>query len=528
MKLLSGHTILPNNKLYLGGSIMNMYLFFFIAMIPIIWLMISLGVLKTPGHKATPITLVITLLLAIIVWKMPVVNAVRAGLEGAANAIWPIMIVIVGAVFIYNLSLYTKSMDLIKNMMTGITTDQRILVLILAWGFGGFLEAIAGFGTAVAIPASIMAALGFDPVFAAIICLIANTTPTAFGAIGLPVSVLAKLTNLNPNTLSYAVGLQLSVLIIIVPIVLVMLTGKSVKAIKGVFGIALISGISFAIPEVLAAKYMGAELPSILGSVICLAATIAWAKIFHKDKASKDSEKIPFDKAFLAWTPFILVFVIILCTSSLFPGVSNALAKVHTAVPVYNGVGAHPYDFVWIANPGSLIIIAGFIGGLIQGAKFVDILNVLGKTAHQMTKSAITIVSIVALAKVMSYSGMIKSIAIVLVAVTGHAYPLISPIIGALGTFVTGSDTSANILFGGLQVEAAKSLGLNPFWLAAANTGGATAGKMISPQSIAVATAATGLVGAEGKILNATLKFCIVYVIVLGMIAYFMGPLFGF
>lgn len=499
-----------------------MYVLFFIALIPIVWLMISLGVLKTPGHKATPVTLIITLVLAIAVWKMPIVDALKAGLEGAASAIWPIIIVIIAAVFIYNLSIYTKSMDLIKNMMTSITTDQRILVLILAWGFGGFLEAIAGFGTAVAIPASIMAALGFDPVFAAIICLIANTTPTAFGAIGLPVSTLAKLTNLDPNILSYAVGLQLSLLIVIVPVILVMITGKSVKAIKGVLGISIVSGLAFAIPEVLTAKYMGAELPAILGSIVCLAVTIGYAKVFHKDKAFKDAEKISFSKGFMAWVPFILVFVAIIFTSSLFPGISKGLSRISTTVNIY-----HSYTFTWINNPGSLIIIAGVVGGLMQGAKFGEILNVLGKTIKQMTKSAITIIAIVALAKVMSYSGMIKSIAVVLVAVTGSAYPVIAPIIGALGTFVTGSDTSANILFGQLQVEAAKSLGLNPYWLAAANTGGATAGKMISPQSIAVATAATGLAGAEGKILNATLKFCIVYVIVLGVIAYFGGAAFN-
>ncbi|AKA69612.1 L-lactate permease [Clostridium scatologenes] len=501
---------------------MNMYVLFFIALIPIVWLMISLGVLKTPGHKATPVTLIVTLVLAIAVWKMPIGDALKAGLEGAASAVWPIIIVIIAAVFIYNLSIYTKSMDLIKNMMTSITTDQRILVLILAWGFGGFLEAIAGFGTAVAIPASIMAALGFDPVFAAIICLIANTTPTAFGAIGLPVSTLAKLTNLDPNILSYAVGLQLSLLIVIVPVILVMITGKSVKAIKGVLGISIVSGLAFAIPEVLTAKYMGAELPAILGSIVCLAVTIGYAKVFHKDKAFKDAEKISFSKGFMAWVPFILVFVAIIFTSSLFPGISKGLSRISTTVNIY-----HSYTFTWINNPGSLIIIAGVLGGLMQGAKFGEILNVLGKTIKQMTKSAITIIAIVALAKVMSYSGMIKSIAVVLVAVTGNAYPVIAPIIGALGTFVTGSDTSANILFGQLQVEAAKSLGLNPYWLAAANTGGATAGKMISPQSIAVATAATGLAGAEGKILNATLKFCIVYVIVLGVIAYFGGAAFN-
>ncbi|WP_010233533.1 MULTISPECIES: L-lactate permease [Clostridium] len=507
---------------------MNIYVLFFIAIIPIVWLMISLGALKMPGHKTCPITLLITIILAIIVWKMPFGQSITASLEGAAMALWPIMIVIVAAVFTYNLSIYTKSMDIIKKMMTSITTDRRILVLILAWGFGGFLEAIAGFGTAVAIPASILAALGFDPIFAAIICLIANTTPTAFGAIGIPVSTLAKVANLDVTTLSYAVAIQLALLIVVVPIILVMLTGKSVKAIKGVFLIALFSGISFAIPEVVAAKYLGAELPAILGSVLCLLVTIVMAKVFYKDKAAKDVEKLTFKEQFIAWIPFILVFVFIIVTSPLIKPVNAALAQIQTSIKIYTGVGAKAYSFAWIGNPGTLIIIATFIGGLIQGAKFKEILKVLFNTIKQMSKSAITIVSILALAKVMGYSGMIKSVAVVLVATTGSFYPIISPLIGALGTFVTGSDTSSNILFGGLQVEVSKSLGLNPYWLAAANTGGATAGKMISPQSIAVATAATGLVGNEGKILNSTLKFCIVYVIVLGIFAYFMGSLFGF
>lgn len=507
---------------------MNIYLISFIALIPIVWLMISLVVLKMPGHKTCPITLLITIILAVIVWKMPLAQSITASLEGVAMAIWPIMLVIIAAVFTYNLSVYTKSMDVIKKMMTSITTDKRILVLILAWGFGGFLEAIAGFGTSVAIPASIMAALGFDPIFAAIICLIANTTPTAFGAIGLPVSTLAKITNINVTTLSYAVGIQLTLLIIIVPIILVMLTGKSVKSIKGVFLISLASGLSFAIPEVVAAKYLGAELPAILGSVICLVVTISIAKIFYKSSAAKEVEKISFKEGFLAWVPFILIFIFIIFTSSLFKPISVALSNIQTSIQIYTGASAKPYSFLWIANPGTLIIIATFIGGLIQGTSLKEIVNVFINTIRQMSKSTITIVSILALAKVMGYSGMVKSIAVVLVSGTGKFYPVIAPLIGALGTFVTGSDTSANVLFGGLQVEVAKSLGLNPYWLAAANTGGATAGKMISPQSIAVATAATGLAGKEGKILNSTLKFCIAYVVVLGVFAYFMAPVFGF
>ncbi|AJA48451.1 L-lactate permease [Clostridium pasteurianum DSM 525 = ATCC 6013] len=507
---------------------MNAYLLFFIALIPIIWLLISLVVLKMPGHKTCPATLFITIILAIFVWKMPLVESITASLEGVAMAIWPIMLVIIAAVFTYNLSVYTKSMDVIKKMMTGITTDKRILVLILAWGFGGFLEAIAGFGTAVAIPASIMAALGFNPVFAAIICLIANTTPTAFGAIGLPVSTLAKITNIDVNMLSYAVGIQLALLIIIVPIILVMLTGKSVKAIKGVFFISLASGLSFAIPEIIAAKYLGAELPAILGSVICLIVTVGITKVFYKTSSLKKVDRVSLKEGFLAWIPFILIFIFIIFTSPLFKPISITLSNIQTSVQIYTGKGAKAYSFLWILNPGTLIIIATFIGGLIQGASVKEIVKVFINTIKQMSKSTITIISILALAKVMGYSGMVKSIAVVLVSGTGKFYPVIAPLIGALGTFVTGSDTSANVLFGGLQVEMAKSLGLNPYWLAAANTGGATAGKMISPQSIAVATAATGIAGKEGKILNSTLKFCVVYVIVLGIFAYFMGPVFGF
>jgi len=505
---------------------MNAYVLFFTALIPIVWLMISLGVLKLPSHLTCTFTLFITILLAVLVWKMPFSQAMGAMFEGFALAIWPIIIVIIAAVFTYNLSIYTGSMAVIVKIMTSITTDKRILVLILAWGFGGFLEATAGFGTAVAIPASIMASLGFNPVVAAIICLIANTTPTAFGAIGLPVTTLAQVTGLNPITLGYAVSIQLAGLIIIAPLVLVMLTGKSVKAAKGVVLISLASGLSFAVPQVLIARYMGPALPALLGSIICIVVTIVIAKVFYKETPS-ESEHVSLKEGLIAWMPFILILFFVLLTSSLFPGIDKQISSIKTVLTIYNGHGAKPYSFLWLANPGTMIILATFIGGLIQGAKVTQILKVLLKTCRQMTVSIITILAIVALAKVMSYSGMIASIAVVIVAVTGSFYPIIAPVMGALATFVTGSDTSANILFGPLQVQVANNLHMSPYWLAAANTGGATAGKMISPQSIAVAAAATGIVGSEGKILKATLKFCLAYVLILGLIVYFGAQLFG-
>ncbi|MFP5221622.1 MAG: L-lactate permease [Acidobacteriota bacterium] len=505
----------------------KVYSLFLIALVPIVWLMMSLGVLKMPAHTTAMISLALTIVLAVFAFKMSNLAVLTATLEGVALGLWPIVIVIVAAIFTYNMALYTKSMDTIKTMLANITTDRRIQVLILAWGFGGFLEAVAGYGTAVAIPASILAALGCDPLFAALICLTANTVPTAFGAIGIPVLTLAQLTNLDVNILSYQIALQLTLFIVIIPMLLVVLTTRSLKGLKGVVGISLASGAAFAIPELLAAKFLGAELPALAGSICSMAVTIFIAKTFYKEGQVENSahETVSLKSGVLAWLPYILILLFIVGTSPVVEPVYKVLANIKTSVMIYQGKGATPFVFKWIATPGTLIILATIIGGLIQGAKLGEIGMVFGRTVLKLSKSALTVLCIVAMSKVMAYSGMISAIAVVLVKATGHYFAAISPLIGALGTFVTGSDTSANVLFGKLQVEVASKTGVDPYWLAAANTAGATGGKMISPQSIAVATAATGLVGSEGRILNQTLKYCVVYVAILGVFVY-VGSLF--
>ncbi|MGL5315992.1 MAG: L-lactate permease [Peptostreptococcaceae bacterium] len=513
---------------------MNDYLLFAIAIIPILWLIVSLGALKLPAHKTCLFTAILTFVIAMIFWKMPFTSAITASIEGMATALWPILLVIVAALFTYNLAIETKSMDTMKNMLSSITTDDRIQVLILAWGFGGFLEAVAGYGTAVAIPASILASIGFNPVFAAIICLIANTVPTAFGAIGIPVTTLASVTGLEVMHLSYLISLQLVIFIVIIPFALVILTRKSFKALKGVFCITLVSGAAFALPQVFIAKYLGAELPALIGSLCSMLATILMAKAMNKksntsNEGTEQSQgqsvavksKITFKEGVLAWLPYILLCILILGASPLFPSVNEFLAKFSSKMMIYSGEGAKPTSFTWINTPGMMIIIATVIAGLIQKVKISLMLDVFGKTLKQLSKSFVTIMSILSISKIMSYSGMTGSISFGLCAITGSFYPIISPLLGAIGTFVTGSDTSANILFGGLQAQAATSLGIDPYWIAAANTAGATAGKMISPQSIAIATSATGLIGSEGKIFSATVKFCLVYVLILGLLVYF-------
>lgn len=497
---------------------------FFLALVPIVGLLLALGVFKAPAHWATPATWAVGAGLAWVFWGFGPDKIAGASLEGAAFALWPIMLVIVAAIFTYKLAELTGALTTIKTMLAGVTTDKRIQVLILAWGFGGFLEAVAGYGTAVAIPASILAILGFNPVFAAVISLIANTVPTAFGAVGIPVSTLAALTGLEPAKLSLAVALQLTPFILLIPFALVILVGGGLRALKGVVGVTLAAGLGFALPQLAAAAFLGPELPALLGSIGALGATIAYTLMFHKkDRGHSD---VTLKQGLMAWLPYMLVFAFVLAASKLVHPVYEFLGQFHSSVVFFEG--GKPVDFKWLSTPGVLILVAAVLGALFQGARPGAIGKTLTKTVWSLNKSFITVVAILALAKVLDYSGMIGSLASVLVAVTGSFYPLFAPLIGALGTFVTGSDTSSNVLFGKLQLTVAQQTGLNAYWLAAANTAGATAGKMISPQSIAVATGATGLTGQEGKILGQTLGFCLAYVLLLGTLVWALGPYVSF
>lgn len=512
-----------------------MFIHFLLAMLPIIWLIIALSGLKMAGHVACPIALIITAVEALFLWKQKIIDVLTGGLEGFAMAIWPICLVIVAAVFTYNLVVHTKNMELIKKMLTSVSKDKRILVLIISWGFGGFMEGMAGFGTAVAIPAGILCGLGFDPIFAAMICLVANTTPVAFGSIGIPTVTAANVTGFSPHMTASYVVLQLAIMIILVPFFLVFITGKHEGAkglgdYKEILFITLMSGVSFLIPQYLTAKFIGAELPAVIGSVCSMAVTIILAKVMLKGKSSKfdveieekeDERSLTVKDALVAWSPFILVLVFLLLTSTLVPVIHDPLSAIKSNVPIYTGEGATPYTFTWVATPGVLILIAAFIGGIIQKCPIGEIFGVLGKTIVQMLKTIITIMAVLATAKIMGYSGMTQSIADFIVRVTGSFYPLVAPLIGSIGTFVTGSSTSSSVLFSKLQASTGAELNINQIWLVAANTVGSTAGKIISPQSIAVATAATATVGKESEILTKVIKYFVLFAVIYGLVCYF-------
>lgn len=533
---------------------------FILAMLPIIWLIAALSGLKMAGHRACLISFMITVVLAMGYWKLNVACTATAALEGILNALWPICLVIVAALFTYNLTLKTGAMELIKKMLAGVSKDKRVLALIIGWGFGNFMEGMAGFGTAVAIPASMLAGIGLDPLSAVIGCLVANTTPTAFGSVGVPTVTLASVTGLDAVPLAADVALIQCILTFISPFLMVCICGRGIKALKGMIPTTLIASLSFTVPWFAAAKLLGPELPNIIGSICSMVCIIIAAKVFNRkteeeysieiekregDLCSTEVEKregdlysteekerkgdvkegrLSLTEGIRAWSPFIFIFLLLMVTSTICPPIHNAIAGFKTDVVVYAGEKGNTLSFSWINTPGIMIFIAAIIGGIIQKASALDMLKILGETLKKYWKTILTICSVMATAKIMGYSGMISDIAQLLVVVTGSFYPVIAPLIGALGAFVTGSGTSTCVLFGNLQSQTAASLGFSESWMAAANVLGAGIGKMICPQSIAIGAGAINMVGSESKILRCVVKYFLLYVVIAGVVC-FMGSM---
>ena len=466
----------------------------FLALLPILWLIVALAILKMPAWKACGIAAIGSFILAVTYFEKAAGIMFSGALEGIALAVWPILLVITAAIFTYNLVVHTKAMETIKMMLSSVTSDMRILALLLAWGFGAFMEGMAGFGTAVAIPAAMMVAVGFDPLKSILACLVANSVPTTFGSIAIPTTTLASLTNLDPVHLGTFISSQLFILNVIAPFFVVGIIGGGFKALKGVFIITLLSGLALAIPELIINAAAGPELSVMVSSVIIMGVIILGAKFLPTNDPEYKVEStatttVSAKEGFVAALPFILIV-----TSKLVPAINGPLSTIKTAVPIYQGPGAKPYTFMWVATPGIMIFIAAFIGGFVQKSSFGEMFGVLSKTFANLKFTYLTIISVVVTAKLMTYSGMTTDIAKALVAATGSLYPAFAPLVGALGAFLTGSGTNANVLFGPLQLAAAHDLAPEykdlPLWLAAINSGAAGIGKMFSPQSMAIAIGA--------------------------------------
>ena len=521
---------------------------FMLAMLPIFWLIISLSKFKMASHKACAIALLITAILAASYWKLHPIHISTAILEGTANALWPICLVITAALFTYNLTLKTGAMETIKGMLTGISNDKRILLLIIGWGFGNFMEGMAGFGTAVAIPASILAGIGLNPIDAVTACLVMNTTPTSFGSVGVPTATLAAITGLDLRLLSTDAALIQAVHTFVSPFLAVMICGGGIKALKDMWRITLIASLSFVVPYFLFARLLGPELPNIVGSICSMLCVILAVKLGKKNgkaisrtestgsglsaetaavQGTNSTVRIGFAEGARAWAPFMLIFVFLLLTSNVCPPLHNAIKDIKHSFLIYTGAGGKPLTFSWVNTPGVIIFIAAICGGLIQKASCSDIAGTLGFTLKKYWRTFLTICTVLATAKVMIYSGMISDIAHSVVVATGPVYPFVAPLIGVLGAFVTGSGTSTNVLFGNLQLETALSLNLNPYWITAANVMGAGIGKMVCPQNIAIGAGAIGITGSDSKILAAVFKYFILYALFAGVICFAGSLLIG-
>lgn len=489
---------------------------FVLSVLPILWLIVALCILKMPGYKACGITCLLTVLIAIFKFQMGIMEVGTAVLEGVLNALWPICVVIIAALFVYNLTLETKAMEDIKSMLANVSKDPMVLVLIIACGFGNFMEGMAGFGTAVAIPAGILVTMGYDPLRTVVACLVANSTPTAFGSVGVPTSTTAAITGLSGVNISGNIALMQCILCLITPFIVVMIASGGIKEVKKNWVFCLVASLSFVVPQAFAAMKIGPELPDIIGSVVSLVIMVVFSILREKPAGFGLDAK----DALCAWSPFLLIFIILLGTSSLFPVIHQPLAAVTTKLSVYSGVNPGTLSFAWLDCPGVKIAVAGIIEGRIQKASYGTIWKVFLDTLKKNLKTVFTICSVLATAKIMGYSGMITTIAVILVSVTGSFYPLISPVIGMIGGFVTGSGTSTAVLFGPLQVQTASAVGVGEVWLSAANLVGGGIGKMISPQSVAIGCAAVGLEGQESRILSKTIPHALGFIVVAGCICF--------
>lgn len=504
-----------------------MLLKFILGLVPIIWLIIALSAMKMPGYKACSIAIVLSAVVAIFYKGMRPVDTASAFLEGVLSALWPIILVIIAALFTYNLTLETGAMEKIKKMLTGVSTDKRILALIIGWGFGCFMEGMAGFGTAVAIPASILIALGYEPVSTVVALLIVNSTPTAFGSVGVPTTSVASATGLAVNTISAGTARIEVLLMFLSPFFLIFVIGKGFKAFKGILPILIVSAAAFTLPNFLIGNFLGPELPDIIGSICSMGITILLALVMKKREVpeeyrihAEESSKLDLTakEGVKAWSPFIVIFLLLILTSKLVPVINAPLSAIKSSFLIYTGEGGAQTSFSWINTPGVWIILAAIIGGMIQGAKIADILRIFISTITKNVKTIVTICAVLATAKIMVHSGMTTDVADVLAKVTGPAYPFFATWVGVLGAFVTGSGTNTAVLFGPLQSAAAVRVGTTPEWLIAANALGAGIGKMIAPSNVALSCAAAGIGGKENKVIRAVFQYVAIYAVIGGII----------
>jgi len=496
------------------------------------------------------------------VYGMPVQLALISALYGAAFGIFPIAWIVFTSILLYRLAVFTGKFEIIKDSIGGLTNDRRLQAMFIAFSFGAFIEGAAGFGAPVAIAGAMLAGLGFNPFYAAGICLIANTAPVAFGSIGIPVTTLANVTGLPVLALSSMVGRLCAMVSVIIPGYLIVVMAGRKRALE-VLPAIVACGVSFAGMQYYVSNHLGPELTDIASSLTCIAVMVFVLKLWKPKIIMRLEGDKPVTVAarahsgseiFVAWLPylFLVAFVLVwgapdikaamnrwtdsllpaslpqsptLLNGLLVPGLHNLITRIPPVTPQPAPYAA-PYEFNWLTASGTACLFAAIATAIVLRVKPSQFVGVYVATFKQLWLAIVTIASMLGLAYLMNYSGMTSTLGLALAA-SGWAFPFFSAVLGWLGVFLTGSDTSANALFGNLQVVTANALNLNPVLTASVNSAAGVMGKMISVQSIAVAVAATGMTSAdEGKLFRFTIKHSVFLMAVMGLLSMLFAYVF--
>jgi lactate permease len=507
---------------------------FLIAILPVVAVLVLLGLLRRPAWQAALAGLIVAMIVAVSAWHMPIGFALNSVLNGAVFALWPVMWIVVNALLLYNIAVRSGRFDAFRTwVITHLPNDRRVVLVVVGFCFGALLEGIAGFGTPVAITSSLLILVGFPPLEALVFVLIFNTAPVAFGALGVPVTVLAAVTGLPASVLGSMIGRQLPIIALILPFYVTALYGGR-RSVRALWPVLLVAGGSFAIMQFVSSNFIDYTLTDVLSSLGSLIATLLfmqfWRPVTDPEfkiedaSASLASERSASDvPAWQGWLPWVIVSVVVILWTSFkvaaigqqnipWPGLHQMIS-----ITLYND---KPYGAIWAFQPlgtGTAILVAAVITALFVRLPPAAFMSCVGLTIRQAWLAVITVMLIIGLAYLMNYSGLAYTLGQA-AASTGHLFVLLSPFLGWMAVMLSGSDTSGNALFGNLQVVAARQLGLDPVLFAATNSSGGVMGKMISPQNIATGVSVTNMAGKEGVVFARTFIHSIALTIILGLL----------
>lgn len=521
------------------------------AALPIVVLLGTLAILKIKAHWAAILGLITALAVAILVFGMPTNMAFTTAVLGAGFGLLPIGWIILHVIFLYRLTKEKGQFEVLQNSLTGVTQDRRLQLVLIAFAFGAFFEGAAGFGTPVAVTSAILMGLGFGPLQAAGLSLIANTAPVAYGALGIPIITLAKVSGLPEMDLSAMVGRQLPFFSILVPFWLVW-AFAGFRGMAKVWPPILVAGAAFAIPQFLISNFHGPALVDIISSMCSMAAVTVFLLYWHpkeiwgmkghdETKEARGTHGYTSGEIVRAWTPWVILSIVVfLWGTNWFKGILNSISMpvfpmpgLHNLVmrvpPVVAKAVAEPaaYTLNWLSATGTGILLAGIISGFVMGYSISGMVRVYWETIKMIRFSLLTIAAMLALGFVTRYSGVDATLGLTF-AMTGMFYPFFGTLLGWLGVALTGSDTSSNVLFGSLQRISAEQIGISPTLMCSANSSGGVMGKMIDAQSIVVASTATQWYGHEGDILRYVFFHSLALASLMGVLVFLQAYVYPF